>query len=128
MRLGCTRNQLIRSVFEGVALAVRDSWDAMRGIGVSADRILLTGGGGTDPRWQQLLADMLEMPLVPAHDLGNATIGAAYLGGIAAGHWRTVDDIPFPANSTTTVEPRPFEGLDALLSRFRATYRGLKQA
>lgn len=128
MRLGCTRNQLIRSVFEGVALAVRDSWDAMRGIGVSADRILLTGGGGTDPRWQQLLADILEMPLVPAHDLGNATIGAAYLGGIAAGHWRTVDDIPFPANSTTTVEPRPFEGLDALLSRFRATYRGLKQA
>lgn len=128
MRLGCTRAQLIRSVFEGVALAVRDSWDAMRGFGVSADRILLTGGGSTDPRWQQLLADILEMPLVPAHDLGNATIGAAYLGGIAAGHWRGTEDIPFPDRPGAPVEPRPFDGLDDLLALFRSTYRGLKQA
>lgn len=128
MRLGCTRGQLIRSVFEGVALAVRDSWDAMRGIGIAADRILLTGGGSTDPRWQQLLADVLEMPLVPAHGLGNATIGAAYLGGIAAGHWRGFGDIPFPGERGVPVEPRPFAGLDTLLARFRATYRGLKQS
>lgn len=127
MRLGCTRGQLIRSVFEGVALAVRDSWDALRGVGVSADRILLTGGGSTDQRWQQLLADILGMPLVPAHDLGNATIGAAYLGGIAAGHWRGIEDIPFPDRLEAAVEPRPFEGLDELLALFRATYRGLKQ-
>lgn len=126
MRLGCTRSQLIRSVFEGVALAVRDSWDALRGIGLSADRMLLTGGGSTDPRWQQMLADILQVPLVPAHELGNATIGAAYLGGIAAGHWRGVEDIPFPENSAAPVEPRLFEGLNVLLSRFRATYRGLR--
>ena len=126
MRLGCTRSQLIRSVFEGVALAVRDSWDALRAVGVSADRILLTGGGSTDTRWQQLLADILEVPLVPAHDLGNATIGAAYLGGMAAGHWRSIEDIPFPDRPGSLIEPRPFEGLDALLPRFRATYRGLK--
>lgn len=126
MRLGCTRSQLIRSVFEGVALAVRDSWDALRAVGVSADRILLTGGGSTDTRWQQLLADILEVPLVPAHDLGNATIGAAYLGGMAAGHWRSIEDIPLPDNPGSLIEPRPFEGLDALLPRFRATYRGLK--
>jgi xylulokinase len=126
MRLGCTRSQLIRSVFEGVALAVRDSWDALRAVGVSADRILLTGGGSTDTRWQQLLADILEVPLVPAHDLGNATIGAAYLGGMAAGHWRSIEDIPFPDRPGSLIEPRPFEGLNALLLRFRATYRGLK--
>jgi xylulokinase len=128
MRLGSTRNQLIRACFEGVALAVRDSWDAMRGIGISAEHMLLTGGGSTDPRWQQMLADILQMPLVPAHDLGNATIGAAYLGGIAAGHWRGVEDIPFPRQLGATIEPRPFEGLDELLALFRATYRGLKQA
>jgi len=107
---------------------VRDSWDAMRGIGVSADRILLTGGGSTDPRWRQLLADILQMPLVPAHELGNATIGAAYLGGITAGRWRGIEDIPFPDQLGETVEPRPFAGLDELLALFRATYRGLKQA
>ncbi|MGN6142139.1 MAG: xylulokinase, partial [Mesorhizobium sp.] len=75
-----------------------------------------------------LLADILEMPLVPAHGLGNATIGAAYLGGIAAGHWRGFGDIPFPGERGVPVEPRPFAGLDTLLTRFRATYRGLKQS
>lgn len=126
MRLGCTRNQLIRSVFEGVALAVRDSWDAMREIGVSADRILLTGGGSVDPRWQQMLADILQVPLVPAHELGNATIGAAYLGGLAAGRWSGLSDIPVPESPGAPVEPRSFDGLDELLFRFRGTYRGLK--
>src|SRR5690606_34977205 len=124
MRLGCTRNQLIRSVFEGVALAVRDSWDAMREIGVSADRILLTGGGSVDPRWQQMLADILQVPLVPAHELGNATIGAAYLGGLAAGRWSGFSDIPVPESPGAPVEPRSFDGLDELLFRFRGTYRG----
>ncbi len=126
MRLGCTRAQTIRSVFEGVALAVRDSWDALRGVGVSADRILLTGGGSVDPRWRRMLADIVQTPLVPAHKLGNATIGAAYLGGIAAGHWRGVEEIPVPDELGTPVEPQPLDGLDDLLARFRATYRGLK--
>jgi len=127
MRLGCTREQLIRSVFEGVALAVRDSWDALRRIGLGADPILLTGGGSVEPRWQQLLADVLQVPLLPAHELGNATLGAAYLGGMAAGHWQDIHDVPWPDRPSARIEPRTFDGLDALLGRFRATYLGLKQ-
>ncbi|MGB5801108.1 MAG: FGGY-family carbohydrate kinase, partial [Mesorhizobium sp.] len=128
MRLGCSRNQVIRSVFEGVALAVRDSWDALRREGVTASHMLLTGGGSTDPRWRQLLADIIRMPLTPALDMGNATLGAAYLGGLAADHWTSPDDIPFATATEATIDPRPFDGLDEYLARFRATYRGLKQA
>ncbi len=128
MRLGCSRNQVIRSVFEGVALAVRDSWDALRREGVTASHMLLTGGGSTDPRWRQLLADIIRMPLTPALDMGNATLGAAYLGGLAADHRTSPDDIPFATATEATIDPRPFDGLDEYLARFRATYRGLKQA
>ncbi|MBN9010158.1 MAG: xylulokinase, partial [Rhizobiales bacterium] len=110
MRLGCRREHLIRSVFEGVALAVRDGWDAMRGIGISADRMLLTGGGSVDPRWRQMLADIVGVPFVPAHELGNATLGAAYLGGIAAGHWQGIDEVPVPGATGAAIEPRPFAG------------------
>jgi xylulokinase len=127
MRLGCTRDQLIRAVFEGVALAVRDGWLALREVGVSAEALLLTGGGATDRRWQQLLADIVGLPLLPAHDLGDAPMGAAYLGGIAAGHWRGVDDVPVRGEVNSRIEPRDFGGLDALYERFRATYRGLRQ-
>ena len=68
------------------------------------------------------------MPLTPALDMGNATLGAAYLGGLAAGHWANPDDIPFASATEATIDPRPFDGLDEYLARFRATYRGLKQA
>jgi xylulokinase len=98
----------------------------MQGVGIKTDHMLLAGGGSVDPRWQQMLADFLGVPLVPAHDLGNATLGAAYLGGIAARHWRGVGDIPFPRATGTPVTPRPQAGLDDLLARFRATYRVLK--
>ncbi|MBL3683952.1 hypothetical protein F2981_01640 [Sinorhizobium meliloti] len=101
----CTRSQLIRSVFEGVALAVRDSWDGPARRRCVGGSDTLTGGGSTDTRWQQLLADILEVPLVPAHDLGNATIGAPISEGMAAGHWRSIEDIPFPDHPGSLIEP-----------------------
>jgi len=128
MRLGCTRQHMIRAIFEGVALAVRDSWDALLGIGVQADHMLLAGGGSVDARWQQLLADIVQVPLKPAHHLGNASLGAAYLGGMVAGHWQSLGDLPISPVETTPIMPRPYEEPNAVLQRFRATYRGLKQA
>jgi len=127
MRLGCTRTHMIRAVFEGVALAVRNSWDALRGIGINADYMLLTGGGSVDKRWQQLLADIVQVPLKPTYDLGNASLGAAYLGGMVAGHWQNLEDLPVGHVDGAPIMPRSFVGLDALLDRFRLTYHGLKQ-
>jgi xylulokinase len=127
MKLGCTRNQIIRSVFEGVALAVRDSWDALTSEGITAPSMLLTGGGSADPRWRQMLADILQVPLVPALDMGNATLGAGYIGGIAAGHWRCAGEVPFASRSDVIIMPQICNGLDQRLERFRATYKALKQ-
>jgi xylulokinase len=128
MRLGCSRNQIIRSVFDGVALSVRDSWDALKQESVTASHMLLTGGGSADPRWRQLLADMIKIPLKPALDVGSATLGAAYLGGMVAGHWTEPADIPFAKATDPMILPRHMDGLDDYLVRFRATYRGLKLA
>jgi xylulokinase len=126
MRLGAGRDQIIRSVFEGVALAVRDSWDALKATGVEASSMLLTGGGAADPRWRQMLADFVGLPMRPFQGRDAAALGAAYLGGIAAGHWRGVEDLPFATSGEPSLEPRPCPGLDDLLARFRMTYRALK--
>lgn len=127
MRLGCGRAQMIRAVFEGIAFTVRDSWEAMKKTGVAADHMLLTGGGSTDPRWRQLLADTVQLPMRPVVDAGNATIGAAYLGGIVAGHWAGEADLPENETIGPLIEPRPWPQSDALFERFRSTYRQLKQ-
>jgi len=85
LRPGTSRAALIRSVFEGVALALRDGLDALRAAGHPIEAALLAGGGSVAPWWRQLLADTLDMPLVP-HDAADASVrGAGLLGWAAVG-------------------------------------------
>jgi xylulokinase len=82
---GVSRDQLIRSVFEGVAFSMRDGLDALRAAGHTIDTALLAGGGSTVGWWQRLLADALDIPLVP-HSVADASArGAALLGFRAIG-------------------------------------------
>ncbi|MEL6983939.1 MAG: FGGY-family carbohydrate kinase, partial [Actinomycetota bacterium] len=85
LRPGTSRSALIRSVFEGVAFALRDGLDALRGAGHPIDQALLAGGGSVAPWWRRLLADALELPLV-AHDAADASVrGAGLLGWSSIG-------------------------------------------
>ncbi len=80
-----SRAALIRSVFEGVALALRDGLDALRAAGHPIETALLAGGGSVAPWWRQLLADALDLTLVP-HDATDASVrGAGLLGWAAIG-------------------------------------------
>lgn len=89
LRPGTDQPALVRSVFEGVAFAMRDGLDALRSAGHEIDRALLAGGGSTAPWWQQILADALDVPLVP-HDAADASVrGAGLLGWASLG--RSVD-------------------------------------
>lgn len=82
---GVSRDQVIRSVFEGVAFSMRDGLDALRAAGHDIDTALLAGGGSTASWWRQLLADALGIPLTP-HSASDASArGAALLGFSAIG-------------------------------------------
>jgi xylulokinase len=78
-------SDLVRATFEGVAFAMRDGLDALRTVGHTVAEALLAGGGSVAPWWRQMLADVLEIPLIP-HDSADASVrGAALLGWAAAG-------------------------------------------
>lgn len=99
LRPGTSRAALIRSVFEGVALALRDGLDALRAAGHGIDRALLAGGGSVAPWWRQLLADALELPLVP-HDAADASVRGA---GLLA--WASIGIDIDPAAAVTRADP-----------------------
>lgn len=127
MRLGCDRKHLIRAVFEGVALGIRDSWDALKATGVAADHMLLTGGGSRDPRWRQLLSNITGVPMrvVPEH--ADATTGAAFLGGIAAGHWHGIHDLPTHLSGEPLIEPDVSVDSISMIQSYRDTYARQKE-
>ena len=86
LRPGTNVDDLVRSVFEGVAFAIRDGLDALRAVGHVIDQGLLAGGGSTAPWWRQMLADVLEINLVP-HDAADASVrGAGLLAWESIGH------------------------------------------
>ena len=88
------RPHLIRAVYEGVVLAMRDLHQSLEGAG---DKILLTGGGARSLTWTQMIADALGAAvLVPAGAEFGAR-GAALLAATAIGQFGSIREA-----STTT--------------------------
>ena len=80
------RAAMTQAVLEGVAFALRDSRDALASAGTVLREADLLGGGARSPRWSQVLADVLGLPLhrIEGGEHGCA-LGAARLARTAAG-------------------------------------------
>jgi xylulokinase len=87
-----TMDHLTRSVLEGVAFGLRDSFKLMKQTGLaSIDQVRISGGGAKSLLWQQILADVFDSELVTVNSTEGAAYGAALLAGVGSGHWPSVD-------------------------------------
>lgn len=108
--LASTRADLLAAALEGVAFAIRRSFEAMP---ASAEVVDLVGGGSRSPVFTQLLADVLHRPLRRLEQRDATVFGASVLG------WRTAGEQPVRAGAGgVLVEPRSFERLDERYERF----------
>ncbi len=128
LRVDTGRAELARAVFEGIAFAIRDGWNALRQHTADPHSLLLTGGGSADPRWRQLLADTLGMPLRISRVRGASARGAAILGACACGLLGDPEDLTPVDAEDELVEPRARPLLDARYHRCQDLYRRLNAA
>ena len=94
--LGTERRDLVRAVFEGVALNSR--WMLTYAEKLARTRfdagITFIGGGAQSDLWCQIMADVLDRPIRQAADPRLANVrGAAFGAAVALGHLRW-DDVP----------------------------------
>ena len=125
-----TRAELTLAVLEGVAYSIADGLAALAAAGTTVDELAIIGGGARSARWRQILADVLDRPIVlrAGGDVGPG-LGAARLARLGAG-----GDLSDAA--IRTVCPKPDEIERALPSpdgtrrhaAKLATYRGLYPA
>ncbi len=113
LSLAATRDDLVRSVLEGVAFSQRDSLEVMRPL-ASLGRLLATGGGSRSSFWLQLVSDALELPLTRLSGSPGAAYGAALLGWRGAGV--TVDP---SLQDIERIEPAPTAELSAAYRAYR---------
>lgn len=108
---GTDAGQMMRAAFVGVAFSIRAGLDALKAHGVVFDSLNLAGGGSVHPAWQQLLMDVLQLPLAAVQCTNASARGAALLGGMAEGYWQESDltALAPPAQSLGVPQSRVYE-------------------
>lgn len=123
LRIGHGPAEMTRAVLEGVAFALAEGLEIMRELGVSPQSGVVAGGG-VNRLWQQILADVLNMPVTLGATEHASARGAALLGAVASGMVPSSSQgtLPLPAD-TRVMEPIPANV--AMYSDRGATYREL---
>ena len=87
-----TRAHVIRSIMEGVAFSLKDSFTIFEEMKIPVTSIRLGGGGARSPLWRQIQADVYgrEVEIVAAEE--GAAYGAAILAGTGAKEWSSVEE------------------------------------
>ena len=87
-----TRAHMARAVLEGVCYSLYNCLDVLAEMGVDAHDMLLCGGGGKSPFWRGMLTDVYGFDVKRTVSDEGASLGAAILGGCAAGVYASVAD------------------------------------
>lgn len=116
-----TQEHLLRAVYEGVSLAMRDCYEHM-----SADpmRIMMSGGGARSDFWCQMFADCLNTPVAIPEGEEFGAKGVALLAGVATDIY---NDIPSAVEETTRIT-RTFEPRSMYVPQYNEWYQFYKEA
>jgi xylulokinase len=116
-----TRAHLARAAVEGVTFALREQLEAVRALGVPANRVLLAGAPAAAELWTSVLADVLALPVEATPVAHGSALGAARLAARAVG-----DDLA-PATSAPRVT-LPAPERVTLYQRLHPIYRATAAA
>jgi glycerol kinase len=94
LTLGSTGAHLARATLESIAYQVRDVFDLMQAeAGIPLKTLLADGGASKNDALMQFQSDILGCPVMRATSSDASALGAAYLAGLAAGIWKSLDEI-----------------------------------
>jgi xylulokinase len=122
------RAEMARAVLEGVALNLRIILDAFRQQGAPIRALRVIGGGARSALWRQILADVLNLPLLRAQLTVEATsLGAAVAGGVGVGLFRDYGVVNELVAVQPAEEPNPVavRRYDDLYPLFTDAYHAL---
>ena len=100
-----TRAHLVRATLESIAYQTRDLVEAMRAAGQPIEVLRVDGGGTVNRFLMQFQADVLGVPVEVAAVRETTALGAAFLAGLGAGVWRSLDDLRARRAVATRYEP-----------------------
>lgn len=83
------RNHLLRAVYEGLALAMRELYNS---IPAEINEVMLTGGGARSPFWCQMFADCTGKRMIVPEGEEFGGKGVGILAGLGTGVYKDLED------------------------------------
>ncbi|MBR6208673.1 MAG: xylulokinase [Oscillospiraceae bacterium] len=123
LSMDTTRADMVQAVLEGVAFAIRDSFEVAKSIGICVERSKLCGGGAKSPLWRRIMANVLNIPLELPQTEEGPGYGAAMLAMVGCGEYDSAADCAAAlARTTETIEPDP-----EISARYEAQYQKFRK-
>lgn len=123
MTMDSTRADLYQAVLEGVAFAIRDSFEVAKSLGISIQSSKICGGGAKSPLWKKIFANVLNIRLDIIETEEGPGYGGAILAAVACGEYASVEEA---AEKLIKVVDR-VEPDKELAARYEARYQKFAQ-
>lgn len=93
MTMDTTRADMTQAVLEGVAFAIRDSFEIAKSLGISIARTKICGGGAKSPLWRKIIANVLGIKVDVIASEEGPGYGGAMLAAVACGEYASVEEV-----------------------------------
>ncbi|MCQ2523646.1 MAG: xylulokinase [Lachnospiraceae bacterium] len=123
MTMDTTRADMTQAVLEGVAFALRDSFEVAKSLGIKIERTKICGGGAKSPLWKKMIANILNVKVDVIESEEGPSMGGAMLAAVAAGEYASVEEIADKfVKVVDTVEPEA-----DLVAKYEERYQQFKE-
>ncbi|MGI6095140.1 MAG: xylulokinase [Lachnospiraceae bacterium] len=92
MTMDTTRADMTQAVLEGVAFAIRDSFEIAKSLGIHIERTKICGGGAKSPLWKKIIANVLGIQVDVIESEEGPGYGGAMLAAVACGEYASVEE------------------------------------
>lgn len=123
MTMDTTREDMTQAVLEGVAFALRDSFEVAKSLGIQIERTKICGGGAKSPLWKRMIANILNLKVDVIESEEGPALGGAMLAAVACGEFKNVEEAAAKiVKIVDTVEPEA-----ELVAKYEDRYQKFKE-
>ena len=114
---------MTQAVLEGVAFALRDSFEVAKSLGIRIERTKICGGGAKSPLWKKMIANILNLKVDVIESEEGPALGGAMLAAVACGEFESVEAAAAKiVKIIDTVEPD-----EKLVARYEERYQQFRE-
>lgn len=92
LTMNTTKEDMTQAVLEGVAFAIRDSFEVAKLLGIKIERSKICGGGAKSPLWCKMLANILNIKIDKIESEEGPGYGGAMLAAVGCGEFASVEE------------------------------------